>query len=368
MRIVLSNSSSRWGGVHKVTEILARGLQDRGHDIAVFGYPGGMLEERMQGVAPFEPILKGMDFHPIVLSRAISAMRRHRPDVVLTMMRKDVTMTAPAAAVLGVPVVVRHANQQPLGHNVFWRLLYGTIPALHIANAEATKQTLLSSAHWLTEGQVRVIYNGIDPGPFEKAMPMDLGLPADAVVAGYAGSFEARKGVIELARAWPQVASRLSNAYLVLVGKGSLEREMRSILADAPRVLWVGYHRNVASVLRSFDVLVLPSYREGAPNIVLEAMCAGAAVVATAVSGTPELVRDGVEAKLIPPYDVDALRDAIVSVMSDKALRERLAAAGKARVMDRFRLAWMIDAYEEVLREVSQDKNLLHASKAAATI
>ena len=49
MRVVLSNSSSRWGGVHKVTEILARGLTERGHDVAVFGYPGGMLEEECAG-------------------------------------------------------------------------------------------------------------------------------------------------------------------------------------------------------------------------------------------------------------------------------------------------------------------------------
>ena len=353
MRIVLSNASSRWGGVHKVTEILARGLQDRGHDIAVFGYPGGMLEDRMRDVAPFEPILKGMDFHPLVLARATSALRRHRADVVLTMMKKDVTMTAPAAAALGVPVVVRHANQQPLGHNIFWRLLYGTIPSLHVTNARATKDTLLSSARWLKEDQVRVIYNGIDAAPFEEAVPMDLGLPGDAVVAGYAGSFEARKGVIELAKAWSSVASRLPNAHLALFGKGLLEREMRAILADAPRVHWFGYHRNVTSALKSLDVLVLPSYREGAPNIVLEAMSAGAAVVATAVSGTPELVRDGIEAKLIPSHDATALGDALVAVMSDRVLRDRLAAAGKARVLDKYRLSWMIDAYEEVLREIS---------------
>src|SRR4051812_33105883 len=84
MRIVLSNSSSRWGGVHKVTEILARGFQSRGHHVAVFGYPGKMLETRMRGVAPFEPILKGMDFNPLVLVRAAFALRRFRPDVVLT--------------------------------------------------------------------------------------------------------------------------------------------------------------------------------------------------------------------------------------------------------------------------------------------
>jgi glycosyltransferase involved in cell wall biosynthesis len=354
--------------VHKVTEILARGLQDRGHEIVVFGYPGGMLEERMHGVAPFEPILKGMDFHPLVLSRARRALRRHRTDVVLAMMRKDVTLTAPAAKSAGVPVVVRHANQQPLGNNVFWRLLYGAIPEFHVANAEATKQTLLSSARWMRGDQVRVIYNGIDPKPFENAVPMNFGLPDDAIIAGFAGSFEARKGVRELAQAWRGVASAIPNAHLVLVGKGSREAEMRFLLDDSPRVHWAGYQRDATSALRSFDVLVLPSYREGAPNIVLEAMCAGAAVVATAVSGTPELVRDRLEAKLIASHDVDGLRQAMIELMSNAGLRERLASAAKARVLDKFGLSHMIDAYEETLLQAVRREVPAHASGVPASV
>lgn len=364
MRIVLSNSSSRWGGVHKVTEILARGLQARGHDLVVFGYPGSMLEQRMRDVAPFEPILKGMDFHPAVLARAASALRRHQADVVLTLMRKDVMLTAPAAAALGIPIVVRHANQQPLGHNAFWRLLYGAIPSLHIANAEATKETLLASSKWLREDQVKVIYNGIDPAPFDAARPLDLDLPGNAIVVGYAGSFERRKGMLELARAWQRVADAVPSAHLVLVGKGSMEPEMRSILTAAPRVHWAGYRQEIFSVLRAFDVMVLPSYTEGAPNIVLEAMCAGAAIVATAVSGTPELVRDGSDARLVPPHDEAALGAALIAVLSDAALRARMTASARSRVVECFRLADMIEAYEHMLTEVIGGKTKTRGSGA----
>jgi glycosyltransferase involved in cell wall biosynthesis len=353
MRIVLSNSSSRWGGVHKVTEILARGLQERGHHVAVFGYPGSMLEERMRDIAPFEPILKGMDFHPVVVARAVRALRRHRADVVLTMMRKDVTMTAPAAVALGIPVVVRHANQQPLGHNMFWRVLYGAIPDLHVTNARSTKRTLLASARWLREDRVKVIYNGIDPTPFETVEPVALGLPADALVAGYAGSFTRRKGVLELARAWSRVAEAVPQAHLALVGKGSMEAEMRSILAAAPRVHWLGYRRDIPAILRAIDVMVLPSHTEGAPNIVLEAMSAGAAIVATAVSGTPELVRAGMEARLVPARDQEALADALIEVLPDAELRQRLTAAARKRVIERFPLSRMIDSYEEMLSGVA---------------
>ena len=81
MRIVLSNASYAWGGVHQVTEALARGLRARGHEVVVFVRPGSSLETRIREVAPVEPILKGMDLSPAAVWRATAALRRHRPDV-----------------------------------------------------------------------------------------------------------------------------------------------------------------------------------------------------------------------------------------------------------------------------------------------
>ena len=354
MKIVLSNSSSHWGGVHKVTEILASGFQSRGHRVTVFGFPGKMLEERMRGIVPFEPILKGMDFNPLVLARASLALRRIRPDVVLTLMRKDITMTGLVASMLGIPVIVRHANEQPLADNLYWKKMMGDLPSRHIANAEATKQTLLRSAPFLRPDAIEVIYNGIDPNPYESAHRGDLGLFGGELAVGYVGRFETHKGLRELSLAWREVSRTIGRAHLFLVGKGSAEVEMRSLLGNAPRVHWIGYRTDIPTILRSLDVLVLPSYVEGAPNVVLEAMCAGAAIVATAVSGTPELVRDGIEARLIPPRDAGSLARRLIEVLSDGDLRKRLATAGRVRVRERFGLVRMIDEYERVLGQVVQ--------------
>ncbi len=356
MRIVFSNASSRWGGVHKVTEVLTRGFLARGHAVRVFGFPGGMLEERMRGVAPFDPILKGMDFHPVVLGRAVSALRKHRTEIVLTLMKKDVAMTGLAAYGLGIPVVVRHANQQALGRRPHIRPLYGILPAMHVANAEATRQTLLQSARWLSPDRIKVIYNGVDSSLFEGATPLTLPLESGAIAIGYIGSFERRKGVLDLAKAWPRVAAGLPGAHLFLCGKGALESEMRRLLHDAPRVHWLGYRGDVPSVLRALDVLVLPSYVEGAPNIVLEAMVAGATVVATRVSGTPELVRDGIEARLVPPADQNALVRGIIEIASNPQLREKMSELARRRVSEEFTIPKMLDSYEKLLSGIVADR------------
>jgi len=332
-----------------VTEILARGFQSRGHDVAVFGYPGKMLEERMRDVVPFEPILKGMDFNPAVLARVALAMRRFRPNVVLTLMKKDVTLTGVVASAMRIPIVVRHANQRPLGNNVYWKKMMGDLPSLHITNAQATKQTLLESAPFLRADTIEVIYNGIDPALYDSASPADLGLFGRELAVGFIGSFEARKGLRELCNAWREVSRLVPRAHLIFTGKGSMEPEMRTILRGAHRVHWLGYRKDIAAILRSLDVLVLPSYVEGAPNVVLEAMCARTAIVATSVSGTPELVRDGIEARLVPSRDTDALTRALVEVLSDSELRQRLTTAARQRVWEKFGLHRMISEYEAKL-------------------
>jgi glycosyltransferase involved in cell wall biosynthesis len=310
-----------------------------------------MLQERMQGVAPFEPILKGMDLSPRVLWRAARSLVRHRPDVLLALMKKDVRLSVPAARLLGIPAVVRHANDQPLPAGPRGRLLYGGA-VTHVTNAEATRRTILASAPWLRPESVEVIYNGLDPAPFEAARPVALELPPGAVRFGYVGSFEPRKGLRVLAQAWRSVAESLPDAHLLLAGKGSEERVLRQMLAGAPRVHWLGYRRDVPSVMAALDVLALPSFVEGAPNVVQEAMAAGLAVIATAVSGTPELVCDGEHGLLVPSGDAAALAGALTKLAGDAELRARLAAAGHARVRAEFTLERMLDRYEALFSRV----------------
>jgi len=352
MRIVLSNASYSWGGVHRITEALARGLQARGHEVVVFGRPDSPLQERLAGVAPFEPILKGMDLHPRVLWRAGAALRRHRAQVVLTLMKKDVRLTGPAAWARGTPVVVRHANDRPLGGNLSDRWLFGRLPAMHVANSRSTRGTLLRSAAWLRPEAVAVIHNGVDPEPFATATPAPLGLPAGALAVGFIGRFDHRKGLLDLARAWPQVAAAAPGAHLLLVGKGPAEAEARALLASAPRVHWLGYRTDIPELLRAMDVLAVPSHWEGFGLVAAEALAAGVPVVAADASSLPEIVEHGVHGLLVPPHDPPALAAALLRLAGDPAQRARMGAAGRARVHAEFSVERMIDQYEELLARV----------------
>jgi glycosyltransferase involved in cell wall biosynthesis len=353
MRVVLSNASNGWGGVHEVTEAIARGLAQRGHEVVLLCHPGSRLEERMRSVVPVVPILRGMDFSPAALWRVRSTLRKFRPDVALTLTKKDVRLTAPVARALGIPVIVRHANDRPLRNVAYHRFLYGTLPAHHVANSQATRATLLASAPWLDPSRMSVIYNGIDPAAFD-VPAADLGLPTGTPRIGFVGRFDERKGVLDLAAAWPQVTAALPDARLVLVGTGEREADMRALLADQPRVDWLGLRRDVPAVMKAMDMIVMPSHWEGFGLVAAEAMAAGRAVIVTDVSSLPEIVRDGVDGLLVPAHEPDALADAMIRLGADATLRARMGTAGRERAVREFSIASMIDAYESLLQDHSR--------------
>lgn len=338
--------------MHVVTEALARGLIARGHDVIVLGSPGSLLEERMKSVAPFEPILEGMDLHPVTLWRARRALRRHRTEVVLALMKKDVRLTVPAARSLGIPSVVRYANDRPLTGWIYDRALFGALPVLHVANSRATRNTLLESASWLAPERMMVIHNGVDPAPIDQAEPVDLGLPDGAVAVGFTGRLETRKGLFDLIAAWSRIAEANSDAHLVIVGRGPEEKRARAMAADLSRIHWMGYRTDVPGILRSLDIAVVPSHWEGFGLVAAEAMIARLPVVAANASSLPEIVTDGSDGKLVPPRDPEALADAVIELARNRDLRLRMGREGRQHALDKFGMSRMVDEFEAALAGV----------------
>lgn len=334
-----------------MTEVLVRRLQERGHEVVMFGVPGSLLQTRMQDVAPFEPLLKGMDLHPVVLARAGAALRRHGAQVVLSMMKKDVRLTVPAAWALGIPSVVRHANDRPLTGWIYDRILFGSLPVRHIANSQSTRDTLLRSAPWLGSDAVTVVYNGIDSDELEFGERANLGLPPGALAIGFVGRLETRKGLLDLARAWPIISSEIVNAHLIIVGTGPDEHKARELFGAAPRMHWLGYRSDVPAVLRALDMIAVPSHWEGFGLVAAEALAAGVPVVAANASSLPEIVTDGVHGRLVPPRDPESLASALVMMARDPAGRKRMADAGRAHIRTQFGVEGMVDKYEEILLE-----------------
>jgi glycosyltransferase involved in cell wall biosynthesis len=145
-----------------------------------------------------------------------------------------------------------------------------------------------------------------------------------------------------------EAAARVPGAGAVLFGDGPerarLEGRVRE-LGLANRFILPGFTRELDALLPWADVLVLPSFTEGLPNVVLEAAAAGVPAVATAVGGTPEAIRDGETGYLVPPGDPAALADRLSRLLSDEALRRRMGRAARDRMHAEFSFDAQAEAY-----------------------
>jgi glycosyltransferase involved in cell wall biosynthesis len=162
-----------------------------------------------------------------------------------------------------------------------------------------------------------------------------LGVESASAVVGAVGRLVRQKGFDTLLAALPALLARRPGTQLAVVGEGP-ERESLARLARArgvgEAVVFAGFRPDAPRLLPAFDVLAVPSRREGAPLVTLEAMAAGVPVVASAIPGIDEQITDGVEGLLVPPDDPPALAAALARVLDDRALAARLGEAGRRRV------------------------------------
>ena len=193
-----------------------------------------------------------------------------------------------------------------------------------------------------------------DPGT-RPTVRHKLGIPDDALVIGFVGRIVRDKGIHELAEAWGRLRHDCPDAHLVLAGpiepQDPIDPIVLRSLGDDSRVHLTGMMADTASLYVAFDLVALPTYREGFPNVPLEAAAMRLPVVATHIPGCVDAVDDGVTGTLVPARDAEALREAIASYLADETRRTAHGVAGRERVLRAFRQEDIWDAvYQEYAR------------------
>lgn len=216
-----------------------------------------------------------------------------------------------------------------------------------------------SWADWVREvapkARVFVLHNYVRlPEP---ARSRDGNGPVRILFLGIIGH---RKGVYDLLPAFSRALAAQPGMKLLIGGNGEVDearaRATELGLGDAVEFLgWVGGERK-DELLAEADIFVLPSYNEGLPISLLEAMSWGIPVVSTTVGGIPELIRDGTDGVLIEAGDVPALTDALTRLAGNPALRARMGRAGRAQVADAFSREAVLPRLEALYAEVSEDR------------
>ena len=260
-----------------------------------------------------------------------------------------------AARLARIPVVAtQHAfTKIGTGHEVRLQKAVSLAVDRYIAVSEQLGRDL--TPFIISKRKVRVIYSAIRSQSFVR--------PPDPTLRVSLTGGRARPLVLTVARLDKlkglshliEAAVQVPQAVFVVAGEGSeradLEARARAS-GVADRIVFLGHRDDIPELLAASDIFVLPSLCEGLGLSVLEAMASGKPVVATRIGGIPEAVEDGVSGLLVAPHDAGALASAIRALLQDKSLANRLAAAGRARVVERFGAETMVqktmDLYEEL--------------------
>ena len=185
------------------------------------------------------------------------------------------------------------------------------------------------------------------------------GIPRDAFVVGWVGRMTGVKDTSSVVEIFRAVRALGVDAVLCMVGDGPdrerLEQQAHD-LGVVRRTYFVGYQSDVAGYYRLFDVFVLPSVNEGTPVSAIEALASGTPVVANRVGGVPDVVREGVDGFLVEPGDVEGAARRVAELACDDALRERLGASGRERVLGRYSVERLVDDVDRLYRSLLETK------------
>jgi glycosyltransferase involved in cell wall biosynthesis len=205
--------------------------------------------------------------------------------------------------------------------------------------------------------KLHVVRCGIDPAAYEDIGDPPPGRPRVLCV----GRLFPEKGQSVLLHAFAELADRGVDAELELVGYGPSEEPLKRLSEDlglTDRVRFAGAvgQDAVAAHYRAASVFCLPSFYEGIPVVLMEAMASRRPVVATAVAGVRELVRDGETGLLVAPGRSDELADALERLLEDAALRHRMGESGRRYVAENYDIDAVVGSLEDLFARLLGDR------------
>src|SRR5437899_6966168 len=351
-RVVLHTESSLGLGGQEIRILTeARWLLEHGWDVIIACQPASRLRAEA-GVAGLPvvtlPMRSAFDFVAVLALRRL--ISEYDVAVVHTHSSIDSWLGALAARTRRRPLVrSRHVSIPILRR----RALVYRLADRVLTTGEAIRAIVIAAG--VASGRVVSVPAAVDtarfhPGVSGKTVRDELGLtgPAVGLVANIRGS----KGHNDFLDAALVVRRRLPAARFLIVGDGVGFDDVRRRVHDlglTSHVVMTGFRRDVPEVMAALDLLVLPSTRsEATSQVIPQALAVGTPIVATAVGGIPEIVKDGVTGRLVPPGEPDALARAIVEMISDTERAHIMAQAGQALVRERFTVDAMMAATTSV--------------------
>jgi glycosyltransferase involved in cell wall biosynthesis len=350
------------GGLEKQAYLLAKALAEDGHNIIIISRrfrAGQKTVERNNGCEVVRlsfgsGILRIFnDFYQLLIPFLMFSRRNEFDIVHVHTIRIAGIIALLTASLLGKKTLQKIPGIGVYGISESFNMLFGAIRGrvfrssadAIVAMSESCVQTMKSFGY--PESRILRITNGIEPEP---AFSRKIGSGEERLNIIFLGRLVPKKGILDLLEAWELVIAAKGKiaAELKIYGEGPMKSRIRTAIVAKSltgSVKLCGYSDDVKGVLSAADIFVLPSYEEGNPNAVLEAMAAGLPIVSTIVGGTAKLVGDSGRAFLHEPGDIGTLSKILLRLIMDKKMRSETGMHMRERILRHFTINDIKDKY-----------------------
>lgn len=233
-----------------------------------------------------------------------------------------------------------------------------------IANSEAVKRDVIQKER-IEADKIRIIYNGVEPGRYKVRIDkcqkkMEFGISGNCPVVGIIANLFYYKGHREFLHSAKVARKKISNVKFLIFGQDNgIKKELETLavkLGIKRSVVFAGLRHDIPEILQIIDIQVLSSYEEGFSNVILEGMAAGKPLVVTDVGGNPEAVINGKTGIVVPPKNSDKLAEAIIKLLENPQLAQKMGEEGRKRVRENFGIGKMVSQTEDLYNELMRAK------------
>ena len=356
------DTARTWRGGQNQVLVTVLGLRALGHRTILVAHARGELRQRAKEGLDLIPLAPRTEMDLSAAWRFSRVIKQLRPDIVHAHDPHGLAMAAlglsMSTELTRAPLIASRRVDFPLRGSALSRWKYRQVDCFICASA-AIRQMLVG--HGIPEGRTVTVHEGIDLDRVAAAPPArlheELWLPRHAPIVGNVAALVPHKGQRHLVEAAALVVRHVPDARFVIAGEGelraSLERQIKEHRLEK-HVLLAGFRPDVLSLHKAFDVFVMSSVTEGLGTSLLDAMAAGKPVVATNTGGIPEVVVDEETGLLVRPRDPQAMADAIVRLLQDADLRQRMGSAGLSRVRECFSAERMVQQTLRVYKRINE--------------
>lgn len=320
-------------------------------------FGGGELVPDVENAGIKVVVLGLRKWKPWLVFKLAWLMRKQHTQIVHTHLWASNVIGGLSAVLARIPEIIttlHHTTEKRSRAELVTEKMISCFTAKTIAVSKYVKSSFADKAN-INPSKIDVIYNNIDLDNFvvnNAALikkKQALGITDDSVVIGTVANLSSIKGHRYLIRAIPLVLKEYSSVKFIFVGRGHL----RDILEKQAKgtgvfnsILFLGVRNDISELTSLFDLVVLPSLSEGLGVVLLEAMAMKKAIVATQAGGIPEVVSNGITGILVPPADSGSLAQAIIKLLKNKELRDKMGQKGYERVKESFNYPRMIKELE----------------------